>query len=60
MKMLEAMEHKKQWAISCDKFATIRDHLLLQLMCRVAQRPGALAKLTVDEFNNGVISQTCT
>jgi hypothetical protein len=47
MKMLQAMEHKKQQAISHDKFAMIRDHLLLQLMCRAAQRPGALAKLTI-------------
>ena len=39
--------------IGREDYAGFRDHLIMKLLCRSGQRPGALANLTVEEFNNG-------
>ena len=39
--------------IEREDYAGFRDHLIMKLLCRSGQRPGALANLTVEEFNNG-------
>ncbi|CAB3986999.1 Neurofilament medium polypeptide [Paramuricea clavata] len=49
-----ALSKRQLTFISRDRFAEFRDNLMLKLLCRSAQRPGALANLTVEEFKNGI------
>ena len=51
------MENKNVMAGTRDQFAKFSDNLLLHMLCKAAQRPGALANLTVDEFQNGQIDE---
>ena len=48
-----ALETRKNTNIGREDYASYRDHLIMKLLCRSGQRPGALAKLTVEEFKNG-------
>ena len=52
------LEKKNVTAISRDQFAKYRDNLIVRLLCKVVQRPGAIAHLTVEEFDNGVWDET--
>ena len=52
------LERKPVTAVSRDQFAKYRDNLIVRMLVKAAQRPGALANLTVEEFNNGVWDRT--
>ena len=52
------MENKNVTAVTRDQFAKFRDNLLLRMLCKAAQRPAALANLTVEEFQNGEMDET--
>ena len=39
--------------IGRENYASYRDHLIMKLLCRSGQRPGALSNLTIEEYNNG-------
>ena len=51
----EMLRREKKAIRSVTKFAKFRDNLMLRMLCKAAQRPGALANLTVEEFKNGVM-----
>ncbi len=44
-------------SLSHEEFASVRDHLLVGLICHSAQRPSALANLTVEEFEQGIMDE---
>ena len=48
-----ALETRKITNIGQEGYAAYRDHLIMKLFCRSGQRPGSLANLTVEEFENG-------
>ena len=52
------LERKPVTAVAQDQFANYRDNLIVCMLCKAAQRPGALANLMVEEFNNGVWDRT--
>ena len=52
------LEKKNITAVSRDQFAKFRDNLILRMLCKAAQRPGALANSTMEEFENGVMDET--
>ena len=52
------LERKPIRAVSRDQFAKYRDNLIVRMLCKAAQRPGALANLTVEEFDSGVWDRT--
>lgn len=48
-----ARAQKPNYYIEVNEFCTVRDYLMLMLVLGSAQRSGALANLTVDEFEKG-------
>ena len=48
-----ALDTRNITDIGREDYTCYRDHLIMKLLCRSGQRPGALANLTVDEFKNG-------
>ena len=56
-KMLQ-LEKKKVNTVTRGEFAKYRDNLMLRMLCKAAQRPGALTNLTVEEFKNGAMDKS--
>ena len=48
-----ALENRTLTDVGREEYAGLRDHLIMKLLCRSGQRPGALANLTVEKFKNG-------
>ena len=47
------LENRTLTGVGREEYAGLRDHLIMKLLCRSGQRPGALANLTIEEFKNG-------
>ena len=48
-----ALDTRNITDIGREDYTCYRDHLIMKLLCRSGQRPGALANLTIEEFKNG-------
>jgi hypothetical protein len=57
-KGLLRLENKSVSTITRDEFAKLCDCIMLRLLCCVVQRPGAIANLAIEEFQNGFWDRT--